>query len=214
MICVSIANKTFEECKKILQSVECAEIRLDTMNLTTKEIKKLFSMHKKSIATCRPGRYDEKTRLAMLSTAIEAGAAFVDIELETEDDYRKALIEKAHENRCEVIISFHDYDGTLPKEELEDIVSGCFRLGADIAKIACIVRSKKDSARLLGLLDSDKKLAVIGMGEKGRITRIIAPMLGSVFTFASLEKGEETADGQMTIEEMEKISRILGGLND
>ncbi|MBU0591727.1 type I 3-dehydroquinate dehydratase [Candidatus Micrarchaeota archaeon] len=214
MICVSIANKTFEECKEISHSMEFAEIRLDTMQLTPEEIKKLFLGHKKLIATCRPGKHNDEQRLMMLSTAIDAGAAFVDIELESEDDYRKMLVKKAHEKECEVIISYHDYDGTLPKEELEEIVSGCFRLGADVAKIACKVKTEKDNARLFGLLDSDRKLVVIGIGEHGKITRIVAPMLGSQFTFAVLKKGEETADGQMTIEEMEKLSRILGGHND
>ena len=38
---------------------------------------------------------------------------------------------------------------------------------------------------------------MIGMGKKGRITRVVAPLVGSPFTFASLIEGRETAEGQI-----------------
>ena len=69
----------------------------------------------------------------------------------------------------------------------------------------------KDNARLLGLLDSNKNVVVIGMGELGKITRIIAPILGSKFTFASLSRGKETADGQM---ENGKMKDMIGKLRE
>ena len=72
-----------------------------------------------------------------------------------------------------------------------------------------MVHSSRDNARLLGLLDDSKKIVVIGMGDKGRITRIAAPLLGSPFTFASLSKGKETAPGQIDKEKLEALLRNI-----
>jgi len=47
------------------------------------------------------------------------------------------------------------------------------------------------------------------MGEEGKISRIMAPYFGSYLSFASLERGAESAPGQLTVEEMREIFRIL-----
>ena len=106
-------------------------------------------------------------------------------------------------------MSFHDYAKTPARHELEGIVDACFEAGADIVKIACMAHSETDNARLLGLLDDSRKVVVIGMGRKGRITRIVAPLLGSPFTFASLSKGKETAAGQIDRKALEGLLRNL-----
>jgi 3-dehydroquinate dehydratase type I len=53
------------------------------------------------------------------------------------------------------------------------------------------------------------------MGRRGKISRIMAPLLGSVITYASLDPEEASAPGQLTIEEMQTINRIMGrGIRD
>jgi 3-dehydroquinate dehydratase-1 len=47
------------------------------------------------------------------------------------------------------------------------------------------------------------------MGEKGRVTRILAPLLGSPFTYASYEAGKETAPGQIEDKRLEEMIRLL-----
>jgi 3-dehydroquinate dehydratase-1 len=43
------------------------------------------------------------------------------------------------------------------------------------------------------------------MGVKGRILRVVAPLLGSPFTFASLSEGRQTAEGQMDRETLFRL---------
>jgi 3-dehydroquinate dehydratase-1 len=209
MICVSLAEETVAGCIEALEQLDCAEIRIDRMRLTVDDVPTLFSLPKVLIATCRPGPYLDNYRKDFLLKAIESGAAFVDVEVESEVDYREEIIAKARSCGCGVIVSFHDHARTPVRHELEGIVDACFRVGADIAKIACMVHSARDNARLLGLLDSHRKIAIVGMGDKGRITRIAAPLLGSPFTFASLSKGKETAAGQIDKETLEGLLRNL-----
>jgi 3-dehydroquinate dehydratase-1 len=108
-----------------------------------------------------------------------------------------------------VIVSHHDYERTPERPALEACVSACFEAGADIAKIACMIRSDRESARLLALLDTDREIVVVGMGERGKLTRILAPLLGSPFTYASLSQGKETADGQIDRKTLRELLRTV-----
>jgi 3-dehydroquinate dehydratase I len=211
MICVSLAEQSLSSCLEALETLDFAEIRMDAMpSLTLANVGHLFSQPVRLIATNRPsgpfGNYDRK---AMLMTAIQSGAAYVDIEVESEAAYRNEIAREARTHGCKVIVSFHDHAKTPERQELEAIVSSCFEAGADIAKVACTVHSDRDCARLLGLLDSPRQVVAIGMGEKGRITRIAAPLLGSPFTFTSLSKGKETAEGQIDKETLKHIWEVL-----
>lgn len=47
------------------------------------------------------------------------------------------------------------------------------------------------------------------MGPAGRISRIAGPLFGGYLTFASLEEGQESADGQIPVLETRKILEIL-----
>jgi len=212
MICVSIAERSAEACLKALSGLDFAEIRMEGMNLTVEDIRTIFSQPLTLMATCRPGIMEDGQRRDLLINAIEAGARYVDIEAGSDSRYRQPIINTARAYGCRVIMSFHDYSKTPPLKTLKQIISLCFAEGADIAKIACKVHSERDNIRLLGLLDREKsegELVVVGMGEQGRITRIVAPLLGSPFTYASLAEGKETAVGQVSKNKLENIMRLI-----
>jgi 3-dehydroquinate dehydratase-1 len=220
LICVSVAEPTVELCLEALKDLGFAEVRIDAMQVTIEDMGRIFSKPLTLIATFMPvstammsdQAIDANIRKTFLIAAIEAGAKYVDIEIESDSACRKEIIEKAKLKDCKVIISFHDFHGTPEKEKLEEITDLCFSEGADVAKIACKVNSERDNLRLLGLLnnhDYHGRTVVIGMGKKGRITRVAAPLLGSPFTFASLSRGKETAEGQIEKDPLEQMMRFL-----
>ncbi len=209
MICVSIAEPTAAACLRALEGVELAEIRLDKMRVGVAGVKRIFSGHSRLVAACRPAGMSETKRRRLLLEAVKAGAAFVDIELETPARFRERLVRAARARNCRVIVSFHDFHKTPPREDLEDVVRHAFAMGGDIVKIACRVRESRDNARLLGLLGLGRPLIVVGMGERGRITRLAAPFLGSPFTYAALREGKETAEGQLGAAALERILHEL-----
>jgi 3-dehydroquinate dehydratase-1 len=220
VICVSIAEPTVERCLEALQGLDFAEVRIDAMDVTVDDVKQIFSRPSRLVATFMPAgsgartdkTVDDDTRKELLMAAIEAGARYVDVEIQAEEAYKRDIMQKARMHGCKVIISFHDFQATPAKGKLEEIIALCFKEGADIAKIACKVSAVKDNIRLLGLLDKDEyhgRTVVIGMGKKGRITRITAPLLGSPFTFASHSKGKETAAGQIEKNILRDVIRLL-----
>ncbi len=209
MICISIAEPTLELIFQAIGNEELAEIRLDLINLSEKEIKTLFSQNIKLIATCRPCKYSDTKRKEILKNSIKAGASYVDIELEASDDFKTEIATLAKKKSCKVIISYHNYDNTPLKRELDQVIDWCFKSGADIAKIVCKVNHISDNARLLSLYEPDKEIIAFGLGLKAKITRIAAPFLGAPFTYASISAGKETADGQINKATLAKLLEML-----
>src|SRR5512138_765795 len=209
MICVSLAEPTVSACLRALKGLKLAEIRLDRMRVGVKGVQRIFSSPVRLIATCRPGLMPEAKRRRLLLTAIGAGAAFVDVEFESAVETLRAVIRQARAANCRVIVSYHDFDRTPSRPCLDEVVARAFAAGADIVKIACMARGPRDNARLLGLLDSPRPLIVVGMGPRGRITRIAAPLLGGVLTYATGDGGLETAPGQMTAASLERLIEVL-----
>ena len=95
----------------------------------------------------------------------------------------------------------------------EDIFKELAATGADIVKIVTRARVPGDNIRVLGLIPIAQKIGIriitFCMGPIGKISRIASPLFGGYLTFASLEKGEESADGQIPVTEMKKILEIL-----
>ncbi len=213
MLCVSLANLDFAQCRAALLELKLAEIRLDKLNFTLQQVHEIFSLPVKSIATCRPGGFHEAERAALLLAAVNHGAHYVDIEIEAADSFKQAISAAARNQKCRVIMSYHDFEKTPPAAELKAIIARCFAAGADIAKIACQVHSEADCARILGLYDREtgdkRQILAFGMGEKGKITRIAAPLLGAPFTYSALYPGGETAPGQLDQETLRKILDLV-----
>ncbi len=200
MICLSVAEPTVEACLLAVLGAEWAEIRLDALrDAGPEEAAVIFAAHPRLIATFRSmaGEGDKERKRAMLIAAVEAGAAGVDVEIEWTRPARDEVIRAARAAGSRVIVSYHNHDLTPGRAELEAIVERCFEAGASTAKIACRVNGPRDNARLLGLLDDERSLIVVGMGRGGRVTRLAAPFCGGFLTFASAGAGKETAEGQL-----------------
>jgi 3-dehydroquinate dehydratase-1 len=210
MICICIAYKSYDQCRRILNRAELAELRLDLLNLSRNQVSRLFSLPVKKIATCREGKFSDNERMDLLETAIVSGANYVDIELEMQERMRKHLIRLAKENKCKVIVSYHNFEVTPSLSELRSITKKCRESGADIIKISCQVNNADDSANLMSLYSKEKDIISFGMGVNGLITRLAAPLLGAEFTYAAADKESKTGPGQVTGKEMISFYRMLG----
>jgi 3-dehydroquinate dehydratase type I len=205
MICISISEKSIEKCISLLEKVELAEIRLDLNDFGDEEIEKVFSCRRRLVATCRPGKYPKEIRFEKLKKAIVSGATYVDIEYEAPEEYQRNLMTYAHQHECYVIFSYHNYELTPELEELEKIMQGSFSMGCDVVKIATLVRVNRDNSKILSLYKSPGRLIAFGMGDLGKITRIVAPFLGAEFTYAAMDVGEPTAPGQIRYTQLKEF---------
>lgn len=210
MICVSIADLSVPEALEVIGSNELSEVRLDRINFSSGDIERLFSTGKLTVATYRPSEsVNENERKKSLIAAVNAGASYVDIEVENDDSFKNEIIEAARLKNCKTIISYHDYAKTPVIRELEQIMKWCFESKGDIAKIACRSDSVEDCSRLLSLYSYGKPVISIGMGEMGKITRIAATLLGAPFTYASIDESRQTAPGQFDSARLKTIIDLI-----
>ncbi len=208
MICISIGNIEQLEALKGYRH-DMVELRYDLIKKSPSELMPLVEYGTKVIATCRPGNLTSEHRMQILKESIDRGAAYIDLEIESDTTYINELISYAKEHATEVIISWHALNRTPTKEEIEEKLHECYKKGADVAKIASMVHDEKDIANLLSLYALKGRKVVLGMGEKGKISRIAASYLGAEFTFVSLDAGKETAPGQLTMNEFAALKKIL-----
>lgn len=156
-------------------------------------------------------KLSEEQRLKTLIRAAEVGFTYVDVELTTWglNDFIKTVRKKG----AKIIVSFHNFNLTPPLNEMNKIFKAEIEAGADICKIVTMANSLMDSVNCLIFTYEASKisnLVCFAMGKDGLLSRILSPIFGASFTFASLEGGLETAPGQITIEELREIYGRLG----
>jgi 3-dehydroquinate dehydratase type I len=188
----------------MLKKCEMAELRLDKIQPEISEIKKLLAFKIPVIATCRKGIYNDDNRLKMLTVAAENGATYIDIEIESDKTYSKKLIDVAHCNNCKIIISYHNFNETPDIIALKNIIEQAKTFNPDFIKIVTKALAIEDNSTVLSLYETEKKLIAFAMGEYGKKSRRKSFELGAPFIYAAYEKGCESAEGQMTMDEIKK----------
>jgi 3-dehydroquinate dehydratase/shikimate dehydrogenase len=214
-IAVPIVAENMEDAlydmRKASGVADIIELRLDYMQRP--DIRALLeSSPVPKIATCRAkndnGRFDgtEEERLAVLQEAIDLGVEYVDLELNS--------LRPVSKKGAKLILSYHNFKETPEDLELKSIYGRLVKMGADIPKIATVANSVKDGVRMLGLISEassrGKDMIGVCMGEQGTVTRVYGPVCGSYLTFARLEKGKESAPGQMTAANLRAAWDLLG----
>lgn len=155
------------------------------------------------IATNRPTRQggqfagDESDRLGILATAARLGADYIDVELDVPPSRRP---------KGRTILSHHDFTG--PPADLDKIVAELDASQEDVGKIAFRAKGPEDALAVLSVLrNATKPMIALAMGQAGQASRILARKFGAFGMFASLETGEESAPGQLTVEQMKQLYR-------
>ena len=227
MICTTIQNKTAEQILEALEHCEMAEIRLDRCELSARDTENVFTSDVPLVATCRiaevaqnepslQGLTDSARDIKAMQIAekrlvraIEAGARYVDVEIEAQKQMSKRVRSAAHENGTIFIRSYHDFEGTDSYEALKALVEKCKYHGADIVKLVTMAHSSEDVERVMALYEWAKAenidLIAFCMGEAGRQSRLDCLKYGAPYTYAALSADEAAAPGQWPTDEMRKV---------
>ncbi|MBU0757836.1 MAG: shikimate dehydrogenase [Nanoarchaeota archaeon] len=225
-ICISIVAETvesiYEKTKTALRLADLVEVRLDHVRDIKKEdiIKILVKSPENIIVACRSiscgGNYggDEESRMALLFEAIERGAGYIDIEIESSKQDVMEIISKAKERKTKIILSHHDFKKTPKFNELQKSYDEMNSFQPDMIKIATFAESINDCFKIFELLKGKENFIAIAMGVRGWMTRILAQKYGSAITYASLEPGNASAPGQITFDELVNLYDFKGQNKD
>ena len=140
-----------------------------------------------------------------LLKAIEAGAKYVDLEMEAPPMMGRKIRQACQQYGTILIRSFHDFAGTPPEATLLSTLDKGRRFGGEVVKIVTTATSKADADRVLALYREAESgtLVAFCMGPEGRESRLEALKRGAPFTYACLTPEESTAPGQWTAAEMD-----------
>ena len=150
----------------------------------------------------------EASRIEELLKAVELGAEMIDIELKTENlDEAVRLIKK----KAKCLLSSHELNGTPSLGEMKEIVHRQLEAGADVCKVVTTANSLEDNLTVLQLVNEFPKSKIVSfaMGPLGYVSRILCPLVGGYFTYASIEEGQESASGQITIMNLRKLYEMV-----
>jgi len=226
-ICVSLAAESPSDFPILIRRAEKAEadlieIRLDYLNIDASDAAKtLRELIKEAsvpmIATNRQYEQgghrlqDENSRIQVLIQAAEAGFEYIDIELTVAEI--ESIVEKIRNSGAKLIVSFHDFEKTPSIQDMEKIIKSEIDVKAEICKLVTTARNVEDNIKCLLLvrnMSRSTKIVCFAMGQKGLISRVLSPIFGGYFTFASLKKSMKTASGQLSIDELKSLYGKLG----
>jgi 3-dehydroquinate dehydratase/shikimate dehydrogenase len=204
-LCETVTGRSMAELLSARDAAvrgDMVELRLDGVaNLDV--ARALHGRRVPTVVTCRPlwegGHFDgtEDERCAILTTALDLGAEFVDVEWRAVDGQLtgvpfRDLVRRGAER---VVVSSHDFD-TIPAD-LDARARAMRATGAGTIKVAVSV-ARASQTLCLKRLTTDGPAIVIGMGELGVTSRLLASRFGSRWTYA----GDQVAPGQLPARQM------------
>ncbi|MBV9434698.1 MAG: type I 3-dehydroquinate dehydratase, partial [Acidobacteria bacterium] len=210
---------------ELMEKIEAAanensllELRLDYLAQPAQilpKLKQFAEFHRDIVlvGTCRRtvagGKFrgSAASQYEFLLKLAHAGCQLVDVEVETAKSLKNREIEKLRQV-AGVIVSYHDFRAT---KKLDEIWEEMRQIPADYLKVVSTAKSLSDNVKMLRLLEQrSDAVSTVGvcMGEAGIISRILNVRSGSEFTFASAQRGEETAPGQIAARVLRDVYRI------
>ena len=189
------------ELERLAPQIGLAEVRLDLMGRF--DIKELVAgAPVPLVLTCRPERErggyagPEADRIAILRAAYDAGAAYIDVELDSLDQ-----VAGWDGSQTRIIASQHWYD-TMPAG-LHDTYLG-LKDRCNVVKLVGTAHAAADVLPVLELLENaTTPVIAMAMGGPGTCTRILAPAFPrTLLTYGAAAAASQTAPGQITVDEM------------
>jgi 3-dehydroquinate dehydratase-1 len=213
-LCLALTNNDIAAVKAVAPLVDLFEVRIDLIGAGWPEL--AGHLVKPWIACNRKRdeggawRGGEAERTAELLRALELGVNIVDIELSTPG---VAGLVGQIRGKAECLLSYHNLERTPPLEEMKEIVRRQRHAGADICKVVTTARDLADNIAILELIREfpDLKVVAFAMGWAGQLSRVLCPLAGGYYTYASVEEGKESAAGQLPARVLRDIYRLVKG---
>lgn len=212
MIAVAISDRDVELVKAdVLPVIDVIELRVDMFkDLSSSYVENIFKVAKKRFSKPLLGTIrclkeggnkfiPENTRYELFKTIVPV-ADIIDVEFQS--TIYKKVIRLSHSMKKPVIASYHDLKQTPDDTALLKLLMQAKTGSPDIIKLALKAKTRNDVARLLcfTIKHRDEHLITISLGEKGKISRFINPLFGSMLTYGYISSPK--AEGQLHVKQL------------
>lgn len=208
-------NDLLEKINLIKNVCKNIEIRADFLkNINQDDIKTIYeccSDFEKVIFTLRKVEHGGKFNLNSLyhkKILMEAAIYFNFLDIDLLDENLISDVKKVSKN-TNIIASYHNFDSFI---NIDDIIKKMKKTEADIYKIAVKVNNFYQNFDLISHLykeDLKDKLILIGMGEEGRLSRILCPIFGSLAAFCYFEDNSKITPGQIKYHDLVNLYKVF-----
>ena len=209
---VIASRDELEQALRMRRPPDLFELRLDCLAGVLGRVEtKLPKLRAPLIITARhpneggSGRLSLRQRRALLNRFL-THADYLDVELRSARALR-VLLAIAKTKKVRRIISFHNFKSTPSARLLVAKAHNAKALRADIFKVATRTDTPTELGRLLKFITKNRvnvRLAVMGIGRLGAISRVLLARAGSVLIYASLGPATDV-EGQLSLEQLRAL---------
>ncbi len=149
----------------------------------------------------------ETERLDFIRQLATLAPDYVDLEYNVAAEFISEL--KRDFPKIQIIGSYHDFNST--PDSLAALWQAIYQPLFHIFKIATFAHSICDSLRLMLFTQEysqHHRLITMAMGEYGQVSRITGKIVGSLFTYGSVDTNTSAAPGQLSLAELTDIYRV------
>ena len=209
---VIASRADLERAVRMRRPPDLFELRLDRLAGMANEVEKVLPrLRTPLIITARDPREGGANKLRLrqrrdLLARFLSHADYIDVELRSARTLR-ALLAIAKAKNVRRIISFHDFKSTPSARMLVAKAQNAKALRADIFKVATRTDTSTELGRLLEFITKNRvnvRLAVMGIGRLGDISRVLLARAGSVLIYASLGPATDV-EGQLSLEQLRAL---------
>jgi len=224
MFCITIAESDLKSIEKKLKDAvaftDLVEIRGDYFEKVSKKelVELLGNFNCKYIFTFRSKKEGGKKRvsaekqLEWIEWAL-AQDVFYLVDLEYELALKVKSLRKFKKFAPKLLVSYHDFKKVPSLTKLLEVINFTKKLSSSYCKLVCMVRSFSETLKLLYLIPEAKakgiKLISFGMGEAGKLSRVLSLLAGSPFTYVVLKEEEAVAPGQLSLKKAKELYESL-----
>lgn len=145
--------------------------------------------------------HSEAQRLQTISALCALNPDYLDLESDVSESDIQSI--RNRYPAIKIILSYHNFVET--PADLPRLFESIYRPNCYAYKISTQAQTTSDALRMLHLvfaLQNQHRIIGICMGDKGQSTRILGPVVGSLFSYAYWGRAQTTAPGQLSLEEL------------
>jgi 3-dehydroquinate dehydratase I len=207
---IATPRDIIEVAKLPAHSFDLCELRIDLLQTVPAGLESLTSeLPYRKIATVRDSReggagaLSEAVRFELFERFLPQ-CDMMDVELENLSAC-SSLVQRAESEGKQVIVSVHDFLKTPSLNELQSMLDRSGPGNRRLFKAATNVRNWADVEILIEFMrrNSQARVAAMGMGAFGKLSRLVLGRLGSALAYGSVS--DAVAPGQWPVAELARI---------